>query len=223
MTTVQNNTASQALLDSVNGTKAKTTSTVDSVQDRFMTLLVTQMKNQDPLNPLDNAQVTSQMAQLSTVTGIDKLNATVQTLIDNTQQSQSYQATNMIGHVVLSTGNNMELSKSQGMYGIDLASRADNVTVTLRNANGKSVSELALGAQPIGQSQLLWNGTDSSGATLPDGKYTFEVKATLGGQAVTSSTLNYATVQSVTNSSAGIKLNLSDATSINNSDVKQIF
>lgn len=223
MTTVQNNTASQALLDSVNGTKAKTTSTVDSVQDRFMTLLVTQMKNQDPLNPLDNAQVTSQMAQLSTVTGIDKLNATVQTLIDNTQQSQSYQATNMIGHVVLSTGNNMELSKSQGMYGIDLASRADNVTVTVRNANGKPVSELALGAQPIGQSQLLWNGTDSSGATLPDGKYTFEVKATLGGQAVTSSTLNYAAVQSVTNSSAGIKLNLSDATSINNSDVKQIF
>lgn len=223
MTTVQNNPASQALLDSVNGIKAKTTSTVDSVQDRFMTLLVTQMKNQDPLNPLDNAQVTSQMAQLSTVTGIDKLNATVQTLIDNTQQSQSYQATSMIGHLVLSTGSNIELSKSQGMYGIDLASKADNVTVTVRDANGKSVSELALGAQPTGQSQLQWDGANSSGATLPDGKYTFEVKATLGGQPVTSTTLNYAAVQSVTNSSAGIKLNLSNTSSISNSDVKQIF
>lgn len=223
MTTVQNNTASQALLDSVNGAKAKASSSVDGTQDRFLTLLVSQMKNQDPLNPLDNAQVTSQMAQLSTVTGIDKLNATVQKLIDNTQQSQSFQATSMIGHVVLSNGNNIELSKSQGMYGIDLASSADSVTVTVRDANGKSVSEIPLGAQSTGLSQLQWNGTNSSGATLPDGKYTFEVKAMLGGQAVTSSTLNYAAVQSVTNSSAGIKLNLSDATSISNSDVKQIF
>lgn len=223
MTTVQNNTASQALLDSVNGAKAKASSNVDGTQDRFLTLLVSQMKNQDPLNPLDNAQVTSQMAQLSTVTGIDKLNATVQKLIDNTQQSQSFQATSMIGHVVLSNGNNIELSKSQGMYGIDLASSADSVTVTVRDANGKSVSEIPLGVQPTGLSQLQWNGTNSSGATLPDGKYTFEVKAMLGGQVVTSSTLNYAAVQSVTNSSAGIKLNLSDATSISNSDVKQIF
>ena len=223
MTTVQNNTASQALLDSVNGAKAKASSSVDGTQDRFLTLLVSQMKNQDPLNPLDNAQVTSQMAQLSTVTGIDKLNATVQKLIDNTQQSQSFQATSMIGHVVLSNGNNIELSKSQGMYGIDLASSADSVTVTVRDANGKSVSEIPLGAQSTGLSQLQWNGTNSSGATLPDGKYTFEVKAMLGGQAVTSSTLNYAAVQSVTNSGAGIKLNLSDATSISNSDVKQIF
>ena len=225
MTTVQNNNASQALLDSVNGAQAKTKSTnsADSTQDRFLTLLVSQMKNQDPLNPLDNAQVTSQLAQLSTVTGIDKLNATVQTLIDNTQQSQSYQAANLIGHVVLSAGKNIELAKSQAMYGVDLASSADNVTVTVRDANGKSVSEIALGALPIGQSQLQWNGTDSNGAVVPDGKYTFEVKALLAGKAVTSSTLNYAAVQSVTNSSAGIKLNLSDATSISNSDVKQIF
>ena len=79
MTTVQStqNIASQALLDSVNGKKNATTTSVDKAQDRFMTLLVTQMKNQDPLNPMDNAQVTSQMAQLSTVTGIDKLNNTM--------------------------------------------------------------------------------------------------------------------------------------------------
>ena len=74
-------------------------------QDRFMTLLVTQMKNQDPLNPMDNAQVTSQMAQLSTVTGIDKLNNTLESLIGSVQTGQSYQASSMIGHNVLVAGN----------------------------------------------------------------------------------------------------------------------
>ena len=69
VTSVQStsNNVSQALLDNVNGTKSKADTTQEA-QDRFMTLLVTQMKNQDPLNPMDNAQVTSQMAQLSTVT-----------------------------------------------------------------------------------------------------------------------------------------------------------
>ena len=62
------------------------------MQDKFMTLLVAQMKNQDPLNPLDNAQVTSQMAQLSTVTGVEKLNATVQALQSSYQASQSLAA-----------------------------------------------------------------------------------------------------------------------------------
>src|SRR5512137_1922724 len=73
-------------------------------QDRFLKLLVTQMKNQDPLNPMDNAQVTSQMAQLSTVTGIDKLTATVQVLSASMVASQSLQAASMIGHAALVPG-----------------------------------------------------------------------------------------------------------------------
>jgi len=71
--------------------KKPTVQSVADVQDRFMTLLVTQMKNQDPLNPMDNAQVTSQMAQLATVTGIDKLNDTMAALISSVQVGQSYQ------------------------------------------------------------------------------------------------------------------------------------
>jgi flagellar basal-body rod modification protein FlgD len=67
------------LLNAVNPKKVKAEAgSVEADQDKFMTLLVTQMKNQDPLNPLDNAQVTSQLAQLSTVTGVNKLNATME-------------------------------------------------------------------------------------------------------------------------------------------------
>src|SRR3990167_8083696 len=84
---------------------AATASTAADTQDRFLKLLVTQMKNQDPLNPMDNAQVTSQMAQLSTVTGIDKLNVTLQALSDSMASSQSLQAASMIGYGVLVPGN----------------------------------------------------------------------------------------------------------------------
>ena len=103
MTTLSatSNEISQSLLDSVNGARNTTKTTAEAAQDRFMKLLVTQMKNQDPLNPLDNAQVTSQLAQLSTVTGIDKLNATLETMMSNAQNSQSLQASNLIGHAVL--------------------------------------------------------------------------------------------------------------------------
>lgn len=110
------NTPSQALLDSVNGTSSSAKSSVDTAQDRFMTLLITQMKNQDPLNPMDNAQVTSQMAQLSTVTGINKLNSTVESLMSSMQSGQSYQAANMIGHNVLVPGTSVTTSGTGGYF-----------------------------------------------------------------------------------------------------------
>ena len=103
MTTVNSNATvlPQALLDQMNGSSAAKKSTAEEAQDRFLTLLVTQMKNQDPLNPLDNAQVTSQLAQLSTVTGIDKLNGTLESMMGSYQSNQALQAANMIGHGVL--------------------------------------------------------------------------------------------------------------------------
>ena len=82
-------------------TSAISTSQVAATQDRFLKLLVTQLQNQDPLNPMDNAAVTSQMAQLSTVNGIDQLNSTVQALSASMATSQSLQATSMIGHAAL--------------------------------------------------------------------------------------------------------------------------
>ncbi len=223
METVQNNTPSTALLDSVNGAKNAAKTSANATQDRFMTLLVAQMKNQDPLNPMDNAQMTSQMAQLSTVSGIEKLNTTLESLISNTQLSQSYQAANMIGRAVLAPGNQLYLQNNQSIYGVNLATAADNITVTVRNALGATVNTIALGAKPAGQSSMQWNGTTDTGEMAPDGIYTFEVKATLQGQSVTAGALNYSQVQSISNGTDGVKLNLSDLTSIFARDAKQIF
>jgi flagellar basal-body rod modification protein FlgD len=217
------NTASQALLDSVNGVKNTTTSSVNATQDRFMTLLVTQMKNQDPLNPMDNAQVTSQMAQLSTVTGIDKLNNTLESLISSVQTGQSYQASSMIGHNVLVPGSDVISSGTGGYFGVDLPTGADKLSVTIKDSAGSAIRTLALGTQQAGTLPLNWDGLADDGSVAKTGSYKFEVSATTAGQSVAAEGLSYAQVMSISNNASGVKLNLSNLANVSTSEVKEIF
>lgn len=217
------NEASQALLESVNGVKNSKKTVASEAQDRFMTLLVTQMKNQDPLNPLDNAQVTSQLAQLSTVTGIDKLNATLETMMSNAQNSQSLQSANLIGHSVLVAGDQMKFDGTAGNFAIELPSSIDNMTITISDAVGNPLRKLSLGRQAAGIVPLSWDGYSDSGTRAPNGNYRFSVEATSGGQAVSANTLSLAQVNSITSSASGVKLNLSNASSITTADIKQIY
>jgi flagellar basal-body rod modification protein FlgD len=225
MTTIQTNSsnASQALLDSVNGKSNAAKTNVDKTQDRFMTLLVTQMKNQDPLNPMDNAQVTSQMAQLSTVTGIDKLNTTLESLISNVQSGQSYQAANMIGHNVLVPGNTVNTIGKGGYFGVDLPVGADKLSVSINDSAGNTIRTLNLGAQSAGILPINWDGLDSTGAVARNGNYQFSVTATAAGQPVSTERLSYAEVMSISNNASGVKLNLSNLTAVSTTDIKEIF
>lgn len=225
MATVQNttNTVSQALLDSVNGKKNTTTSSVDAAQDRFMTLLVTQMKNQDPLNPMDNAQVTSQMAQLSTVTGIDKLNDTLESLISSVQVGQSYQASSMIGHDVLTPGSKVSTTGTGGFFGVELPIGADKLTVTIKDTAGNVIRTLNLGNHDAGTMPFSWDGFADDGSIAKTGSYNFDINATIGTNKVEASGLTFAQVMSISNSTSGIKLNLSNLTSVSTSDIKEIF
>ena len=224
MSTMQSSTVSSTLLSTMNGTRNTAADDATAAQNRFMTLLVTQMKNQDPLNPLDNAQVTSQLAQLSTVTGINKLNTTLESMMSQSQASQSLQASSMIGHTVLVAGNRVELNAGKGVFAIDLPSTADSVKVTIRDSTGAAVRTMSLGQQATGVLQLPWNGTTDSGSAAADGGYTFEVKAMLAGKAVDATALSYGAVSSVsTNSSLGVQLNLGNMGAVSLSDIKQIY
>jgi len=225
MTIVQSttNTASQALLNSVNGTTSTTTSDVNATQDRFIKLLVTQMQNQDPLNPMDNAAVTSQMAQLSTVTGINTLNTTLNSLISSVQTGQSYQASSMIGHNVLVAGSSVTTSGGGGNFGVDLPVGADNVSVAIKDSSGNAIRTIALGAQSAGTLPLSWDGITDTGSVAPTGSYQFAVTATTAGQSVQADSLAYAQVMSISNNTSGIKLNLSNLASVGTGDVKEIF
>ena len=233
MTTVSNSgtTSVTDLMSSMNGTKKKAADgSVEAETNKFLTLLVTQLQNQDPMNPLDNAQLTSQLAQLSTVTGINTLNDTLDSLKASYQSSESMQAANLIGHGVLTPGKSLALEKSAAIMGIDLATAADSVKVVIRDSAGKEVHSIDLGAQPAGSIPLGWDGStgekgdDGKNIVLADGDYTFEVQATRGGVALKDATaLMFGAVNSVSTGTAGVKLNVSGVGSISMADVKQVL
>lgn len=202
---------------------AKGTSTAAGTQDRFLKLLVTQMKNQDPLNPMDNAQVTSQMAQLSTVTGIDKLNATLQALSDSMTSGQSLQAASMIGHGVLVPGKGIDLAKGSGFGGVDLAQSADKIDIAIYDKAGVLVRNMQLGAQPVGMVNWQWDGRDNAGASVADGSYTFTVSAAQAGANVDATALQFGMVNSVTQNKQGVALSVGQLDGISLSQVKKIF
>lgn len=223
---------SSSLLNAVNGTSTKTdtTDSVDDQQNKFLTLLVTQLQNQDPLNPTDNAELTSQLAQLSTVTGINQLNATVTSLQSSYQSSQALAATNMISRGVLAEGTALKLTSSQGIYGINLGTAADDVTVTIKDSTGAVVQTIDMGAQPAGTQPLIWDGKvdnlNNTGVagTVADGTYSISVNATLSGNTLTdAAALTYGTVVSVSTSSTGVTLNVPAIGKLTMDDIKQVL
>ena len=225
MPTVQstNNEVSASLLASVNGTQNTESDSIQNAQDRFMTLLVTQMKNQDPLNPMDNAQVTSQLAQLSTVTGIDKMNNTLETFMANMQSSQSLQMSNLIGHDVLVDGNDISFDGTGGYFGIELPTSADEVNITITDTAGNPVRQIALGKQPDGILPLSWDGYSDAGVKLDVGDYKFNVSTVVNGEEGTAQGLSLTQINSISANGTGIKLNLNNADSVTSNDLKQIF
>lgn len=204
-------------------TNASSTSTIGEGQDRFLKLLVTQLKNQDPLNPVDNAQITSQMAQISTVSGIDKLNATLQTMVASFNVGQSLQATAMIGHSVLATGSVIALEGGSAVGGVELAAAADTVTVSIRDASGQLLRKVDLGAQEAGVLSFQWDGSTDSGASAAAGAYSFAVEAIQGGKKVEATALAAGVVAGVTTGKSGVSLNVNGIGILALSDVKQVM
>lgn len=183
----------------LNGDTAATAkkSSIEEAQDRFMKLLVTQLQTQDPMNPMDNAAVTSQMAQISTVQGIEKLNQSMTSLNEMYKSSQSVAAAALIGPIALASGSQMVLSSGKAVAGVDLAKNADKVTINVNNADGKTVYTEVLNDQKAGVLQFQWDGKDDSGNQLADGNYSLSVTASQGDTSVEATPLAYSTVQAM--------------------------
>ena len=128
------------------------------------------MQNQDPLNPMDNAQVTSQIAQINTVTGIDKLNTTVQGLSSQFMQLQAMQGASLVGHDVIVAGNKLERRRRAaiGQGGFELANAADAVKVEILGAGGAVVQTLNLGAEGAGMHSFDWPSRHGDERQRPD-------------------------------------------------------
>jgi flagellar basal-body rod modification protein FlgD len=225
-TTTQSNSAIQQLMNgSTSSTSSSNTNptTASGIEDRFLTMLVTQMKNQDPLNPMDNAQITTQLAQINTVKGIDSLNTTLQALQSSYNDALAMQSSALIGKSVLSAGNSLALSSSGAYGGVKLASDADKVSVVISDSTGKQVAQEDLGAQKAGVIDFAWDGKDGNGNQLPTGNYTFSVTASSAGKAVTSTALGLGTVSALVKGSSGFQLEIPGAGLIDFSAVEQIY
>lgn len=222
-TSVGSGTA-QTLIDSVNGASSKkTASTANEAQDRFLKLLTTQLKNQDPLNPMDNAQMTSQLAQISTVDGIEKLNATLQKLLSSTVDAEAMQAAALVGHQVMVAGGGLKLTDSGAAGGVELSAAADQVVLSIKDSNGLLIRTIDLGALGAGAHNFAWDGTTDSGAQAVAGSYSLSAVARRGSEKVDASPLELAGVVSVNRSSQGVTLDLGPLGLAKMSDVKQIF
>jgi len=222
-TTIGSTTDTAATLAALNASGSAGTAGTDEAQDRFLKLLVTQLKNQDPLNPMDNAQITSQMAQISTVSGIDKLNATLQGMATSFSANQSLQATAMIGHSVLVPGNALQLQDGAAQGGVNLPQAADQVVVSILDGSGQVVHKVDLGAQAAGVLGFQWDGATDSGASAAPGSYTFSVNAVQGGNKIDAVALKFGLVGGVTQGKDGTMLKINGAGQVALSDVKQVM
>jgi flagellar basal-body rod modification protein FlgD len=188
----------------------------------FLELMTTQIKTQDPLNPLQNSEFFSQIAQLSTVSGIDQLNSGFSSLSSQLTSSQSLQAASLVGHYVLVPGSDAPLT-SAGLAGAVEVPSSGDVTVRIHDASGAVVRTLDLGTQSSGTLQFGWDGKDNGGNALPEGTYSIDAAVSAGGKSIAASTDVAAQVQSVTLGSNGLTLNLNGIGSTAFSNVIQII
>ncbi|VWX60242.1 Basal-body rod modification protein FlgD [Burkholderiales bacterium 8X] len=130
-----------------------TTTNAAQAQDRFLKLLVAQMNNQDPMNPMDNAQMTSQIAQINTVTGIQGLNDTMKNMATQMSAMQVLQAGNLVGHGVLAEGNQLAFdTEAQTAVGaVQLDAAATDVKIQVSTAGGQVIDTVSLGKLAAGQ------------------------------------------------------------------------
>jgi flagellar basal-body rod modification protein FlgD len=218
-TPVQSSTSSNAAAAAISSVPSPS-----SIQNQFLTLLVTQLQNQDPLNPMDNSQVTTQMAQLSTVSGINQLNSTVQALSASMATSQSLQATSMIGATALVPGDQLALASGKANGAVELTQPADSVAVTITDAKGNVVRTMQLGTQSAaGDINFQWDGTNDAGKAVADGTYTFSAKAMSGTVQSSPTTLSYGVVNNVGLTSSGTTLGMGTLGNVALSSVRQIL
>jgi len=193
------------------------------LENRFLTLLVTQLRNQDPLNPMDNAQMTTQLAQISTVDGIERLNATLQALMESSNDSEAVQAAELVGRGVLVPGSGLRMLQGTAVGGVELAEPADQVKVTIQDANGIALRTLNLGPQDAGTVSFKWDGKADNGTPAVDGAYRIAVEAVRGDAKVSATALELGVVSSVTRTSQGARLNLGTLGAFKLADIRQII
>jgi flagellar basal-body rod modification protein FlgD len=192
----------------------------------FLTLMLAQLKNQDPTSPVDSNTFLSQLAQLSEVQGITSLNTSFSALSNSLSSSQALQASSLLGHQALVNSGTATLAANGAISGaVNVPQTTSQVVLNISDSSGALVGQINLGAQSAGLASFSWNGTEGNGSQAPPGQYTLSAQyagATSGGTAA--ATLVNGTIESVSMGagSTGLTLNVSGIGSVPFSSVQQI-
>ncbi|AZF06876.1 flagellar hook assembly protein FlgD [Pseudomonas sp. R5-89-07] len=193
-------------------------------KDAFLQLLVTQLKNQNPLSPQDNGAFVAQLAQFSSLEGINTLNDSVNNISSNFSSSQALQASSLVGRSIITQTDKALVDTSKSMTGsVAVTAAAGNVSIKITDKDGNVVRTLDMGAQSAGSSDFIWDGKNDKGEVAPAGTYTFAASTKNDkGDAVALATSLPATVTSVTLSKTGGEMLLNLAGGMGSVKLSQI-
>jgi flagellar basal-body rod modification protein FlgD len=233
-TTGTNGTSSSTGTGSTTGTTGNSSSTgsgsaangVTLGGTDFLTLMLAQLKNQDPTSPVDSNQFLSQLASLSEVQGITQLNSSFSTLSNSITSSQALQASSLLGHNVLAASSTATLSTAGAALSgaVSVPQTSSQVTLNISNSAGVLVKSINLGAQSTGLADFTWNGLGSNGTAAPAGTYTLSAQVAGVASSTAVTTLVSGAVDSVTMGAGttGLTLNVAGLGSVPFSSVQQI-
>lgn len=195
-------------------------------KDDFLKLLVTQLQYQDPLNPMDDKEFVSQMAQFSSLEQLTNLNDSMEKMADVTSRQDLYGAVNYIGKDVVAEGN--QISKTDGSLSTityTIESPAKQVTVSIYDGSGNIVQSYVQGAQSAGSYSVIWDGTSYTGGTASNGVYTVTVSAEASsGSSILADLMVSGTVTGVQTGTDGTsQVVLSDGRVVDLANVKQVI
>jgi len=195
-------------------------------QDDFLKLMVAQLRNQDPFKPMENGDFIAQMAQFSSVSGIDTLQKSFTNFAASMQSNQALQASTMVGRNVLVASNAIALGADGSAVNglVKLPNSAGNVRIGILGINGELLRNIPMGSHAAGDVAFSWDGLDENGNRLPPGRYNVAALAGDGEDAIGLETFINAHVDSVSlnQQDRSVTLNLKDLGSISMSDVVEI-
>ena len=169
-------------------------------KDEFMKLMVAQLQAQDPTNPMDAQDFSAQLAQFSALEQMFNVNTNLETLHDSQTALANNSTINLIGKTVDSPGNGIRLTGGKPQtVSYSLPENAESVVIDIFDSTGNLITALPQGAQLKGTNSAFWNGLDGKGNKVPDGEYTYQVKAfDSAGKSLNVGTLSAGTVNEVT-------------------------
>lgn len=193
-------------------------------KNEFMELMIAQLKNQNPLEPQDNGEFISQLAQFSSLEEMQGLSGSVDDVANQFRSTQALQASAMVGRTVLAPSSVGILGAEGEISGnVNVPASTSGLRVSIENQNGERVRQIDMGSQQAGVTGFSWDGKDGNGNSLPPGPYKVVAEASYPDGPEQLGTMMSANVDSVSLGKGGnITLNLAGMGSIALSEVEQI-